>query len=194
MITETENTLEITEEQSSLQVLSQESSLDVSQTIQELTIQQVGNELVVDETSQELVISEEGISALEITPDAMVVNNTFVGAGVVLNFTAGEALGGHRAVVVQNDEAFYADATTLPHAGQVVGVTTHAASSGQSIEVQYAGEMEEPSWAFSPGAVYIGPTGTLAQTRPTTGWVMNIGIATAPTKLSINRTIAIARS
>lgn len=194
MITETENTLEITEETSELQVQVQESSLDVLQTVQELTIQQIDNELVVAETSQELVITEEGQSLLEITPNAMVVNKTFVGAGVVLSLVAGEALGGHRAVVVENGEVFYADKDTSPHSGQVIGVTVHAASIGEAIDVQYAGELEELSWTFNPGAVYIGLNGVLTQTRPSSGWVMNIGTAISPTKISINKTISIGRS
>lgn len=194
MITETKNTLEIQESHQDLQVQSSESTLDVSEVVQSLTIQQSDNDLSIAESTQELVITEDGESSLEITPNAMVVNKTIVGAGITITTTAGEALGGHRAVVVQNGEAFYADKDTEVHAGQTVGITTHAATLGASVEIQYAGELEHSTWNFNPGSVYIGANGVLTQTRPTTGWVTNIGVALDATKLFINKMASIKRS
>lgn len=96
--------------------------------------------------------------------------------------TAGTALSGHRAVVVASDIATYADSTTNPAA---TGITTGAVTNGSAVTVQTTGEMVEPSWNWSNGSVYLGSTGLLTQTLPSSGAIVEIGIATAPTKLLI---------
>ena len=104
---------------------------------------------------------------------------------------AGESLGGHRAVYIDNNEAFYASASDTAIPGQVVGVTTQAAVTGGNVDIRFAGTLDESSWSFAPGPVYVGQDGVLVQTRPTTGWVLNIGVAVTPTRLLIHKTMTI---
>ena len=106
---------------------------------------------------------------------------------ITITATAGEALSGNRAVRFSGGSAFLADkdAATASHAA---GITTGAASSGAAVAIQLDGVMTEPSWAWSPGPVWLGTTGQLTQTIPVTGSVIQIGIAVSATKLAIDPT------
>lgn len=96
---------------------------------------------------------------------------------------AGASLGGHRAVILDSaGAAFYADPLT---GLEVAGITTAAALVGETITIQTFGELAEPSWAWAPGPVYLGPLGTLTQTTPAAGACLQLGIATAPTRILI---------
>lgn len=102
--------------------------------------------------------------------------------GNTINITAGENLGGHRAVLATG---LYADNGTLPNS-LVIGITTGAVSSGASAAVQTSGEMSEVSWSWDVSKpVYLGSVGLLTQTVPTAGVIVEIGKPTAATKLLI---------
>lgn len=96
--------------------------------------------------------------------------------------TAGEAIGGHRVVAV-DPSGLYIYSTGI----YGVGLTQGAAASGASVSIQTSGEMEEPSWTWTPGLpVYQAGIGQITQTVPETGFIREIGIATAPNKMSIS--------
>ena len=105
-----------------------------------------------------------------------------------MTFAAGSALGGHKVVKAGPLGAvYYADSDYPVDAGGVLGVTMHAVLSGDPVNVQATGEMDESSWSWTPGLpVFLGPLGTLTQTPPTTGFQLVIGVASAPTKLVIS--------
>ena len=105
-----------------------------------------------------------------------------------MTFAAGAALGGHKVVKAGPLGAvYYADSDYPVDAGGVLGVTMHAVLSGDPVNVQAAGELEEVSWSWTPGLpVFLGPLGTLTQTPPATGFQLVIGVASAPTKLVIS--------
>ena len=106
-------------------------------------------------------------------------------AGVTATRTAGEALGGHRAVAIRTDgKAWYVSPTDA--LVSVFGLTTGAASLGADVAIQSAGEMIEPSWNWTQGPVYLGASGTLTQTVPVAGAIVEIGIAGGPTSITIN--------
>lgn len=148
-----------------------------------VTVQEEAVSVTVDSTSVDVVeVATEG-------PQGPAGD-----ASLEITATAKTALGGHRAVIVTDGEAEYADKDNPAHAGSVVGITKNAASAGASVSIVFGGEMSEPSWAFNAGPVYVGNDGNLIQARPSTGVVINIGVALAPTKLFINRTVTIQRS
>ena len=101
----------------------------------------------------------------------------------ILMATAGDDLSGHRAVVVADGQAVYADPADGPW---ITGVTRHAAVAGDPIEVQVDGLMIEAGWSWSPGPVWVGASGQLTQTVPTAGGLILIGRAVAPTKLLVD--------
>lgn len=103
--------------------------------------------------------------------------------------TAGATIGGHRAVVTDStsDVVVYADNTNPAHEAAVFGITTGAAASGASVLVKTSGEIEEPSWIWTPqGAIYLSTNGNLTQTPPTTGFCLALGYAVTSTKMLVN--------
>jgi len=186
-----ENTLEVTTTSPELDVSQTVVELDITTDDNQLTITSVSQTLEVQQPDTHQLVVDSSPLELELTPDAMVVNQTFTSGGEALEATAGEALGGHRAVYIDNGQAFYASASDTSIPGQVVGITTQAAAAGGSVNIRFVGALDEAGWSFAPGPVYVGINGVLTQTRPTSGWVMNIGVAVTPTRLLINKTMTI---
>lgn len=104
-----------------------------------------------------------------------------------LSLTASGAIGGHRLLVALGGGlAGYADSGTPAHVGKVVGMSTAAAADGAPVSLIQVGEIIEPSWAWSPGPVYLGANGVPTQTQPISGFLQEIGVATAPTRLLVD--------
>lgn len=102
--------------------------------------------------------------------------------GLVL--TAAGALGGHRLVVAEGAGlAGYADSGNPAHVGKLLGMTAGAAADGAPVTIIQVGEIVEPSWNWNPGPVYLGISGVPTQTRPSSGFLQEIGVATGATRL-----------
>ena len=103
-----------------------------------------------------------------------------------LIITAGEALGGDRAVYVAADgKAYYADQSNAT-ARLVCGVTTGAAASGAAVTVRIQSTLVEPTWAWTVSdIVWLSTTGLLTQTVPTSGYLVQVGVPVGPTQLRI---------
>lgn len=109
------------------------------------------------------------------------------GASHILTYPAGEILSGHRMVVLNDGEAFYADSTILNHANRVVGMTTGAAMLGADVPIHTEGEITEPSWNWTLDVpVWLGLTGLLTQVVPTSGFSLIIGFPLSAVKLFIS--------
>lgn len=94
--------------------------------------------------------------------------------------TAGEALGGHRAVTAAGLHA--TDATL----DLVIGITSGAAAQGDLAPYVEAGAMDEGSWSWTPGGpVFVGASGVLTQTEPV-GALKRIGTAVTATRLAVD--------
>ena len=108
-------------------------------------------------------------------------------AGPIVEVAAGENLSGHKAVAVIAGEAWHADKGTAGHRGLVRGITTGATSSGGTARVQVYGPLLEASWAWTAGLpIFVGSTGTLTQTAPTSGWLQQIAVADSATQIFID--------
>lgn len=109
------------------------------------------------------------------------------GAGTgsaVETFTAGETLGGHRAVFASGDVVRYASASAPDNVSTVVGITTQAAAAGNPVDVQRSGRITENTWSWVPGDVYLGDNGLLTQVEPA-GVLLRIGVALDATTLDV---------
>lgn len=104
----------------------------------------------------------------------------------IISATAGEDLSGHRAVRVVDGIAWYADASTPAHAGQIVGITAGAALAGSAVSIQASGALDEPSWSWSAGLVWLGAAGALTQVPPASGISQILGRALSATRLLIS--------
>lgn len=107
---------------------------------------------------------------------------------IYVDYVAGVALGGHRAVVLDaSEQAVYADKDTLTDRDKVIGITTGASIMGATAQIQTAGELTEPSWSWTAGdTIYLGTNGLLSNAAPVTGFVLKIGFAISPTKIFIS--------
>lgn len=103
-----------------------------------------------------------------------------------ITLLASGALGGHRLVAADGAGGVtYAscdDPTDLP---AVLGMTLHAATDGAAIAIRRVGEVEESSWAWTPGQpVYLGLAGVPTQTLPPQAlFGLIVGIPTSHTTL-----------
>ena len=130
------------------------------------------------------------------------IESISVGAGLTLAGTtlsatgtsgmtapAGEAIGGHRAVVLAaSGSAFYADNTNPDHFFRFDGITLNAAAIGDPLSIVQTGIVTEPTWAWTTyGAIYLSTTGLLTQTPPATGFMQVIGVALSATSIFVNQ-------
>lgn len=114
--------------------------------------------------------------------------------GHALEYEAGEILNGHRAVVVIDNLAYHANQSDPSHLFLVRGITIQSALLGANVIVQIGGPITEPSWSWIANQpVYVGSSGFLTQTVPTTGWLLEIGVADTATRIIIEPKIPIMR-
>lgn len=105
--------------------------------------------------------------------------------------TAATNLSGHRVVTPLPDGTVtYADNLTAGHITAPLWVTTGAALAGAQVAVVTYGPLVEPSWAWTPGPLYLGANGALTQTPPVTPgalFLAQIGTATTGTAVFVDR-------
>lgn len=108
--------------------------------------------------------------------------------GPVVSYPTG--VGGvvaHQVVMLYEDEIRPANGENATHAGYVVGMALQTALEGAQCKVQTSGEIVNPAWILSPGAIYYVSTGgTISLTPPTSGFVQKIGLAKNATTLVIS--------
>jgi hypothetical protein len=109
------------------------------------------------------------------------------GSSMVLH-TAGENLGGHKLVILNNSEkALYASGSNVVHANKIIGITTGAASVNTQAEIQTYGELSEPSWSWDASKpLFAGLNGALTQAPPSSGFVQQVASVISSTKIFIN--------
>lgn len=109
-------------------------------------------------------------------------------AGAGAEYTAAQALGGHRAIALTlAGQAVYASALQAGDRLRVAGITLGAAGAGDLVTVQSAGLIVHAGWSFTPDQpVYLGEDGLLVQALPP-GAVFSqvVGLALAATRLLV---------
>ncbi len=138
-------------------------------------------------TDAVLEIVQEPEKVVEIVSQQVV----YIGGGgnsskIIAPEIAGMVLSGNRVLVkLPSGQMFPADKDTPSHMHKVAGVGLNSASAGSAVQVQSFGELVEPTWNWVEGPVYLGNAGQLTQTVPTSGFLVLIGTAIAPTVLRI---------
>lgn len=95
------------------------------------------------------------------------------------------ALGGHRVISVTEAGVGYASSDDPASVAAVLGITESASEPGIVPSYRTAGALEEPSWSFAIGPVFLGLAGALTQTAPEAGAVLQVGVAASPTRLLV---------
>jgi hypothetical protein len=108
--------------------------------------------------------------------------------GPVVSYPTG--VGGvvaYRVVMLYNDEIRPANGENATHAGYVTGMALQTALEGVQCKVQTSGEITNPAWSLTPGAIYfVALGGTISATPPVVGFVQKIGLAKNATTLVIS--------
>lgn len=157
--------------------------------VENVVVSAVDSEVILVERDQQVVDEVEDINILTVgEPGPRGIQGLPGSVQSTVTRVAAIDLGGQRVVVLDDsEEAIYADRSIVAHADKVLGVTTGAAVAGANATVQTYGEMEDPSFAFTPGgAVYASINGLLTQTSPSSGFSLVIGFAMAATKLFVD--------
>lgn len=158
-----------------------------------------GEDIVIDLNGTPIVLDPPSLPAVVIdppsTPAALLVPVAGAqgpaGVGTTLNVIAGANLSGHRAVRSQGDgTVVYADSSSSADAASDLYLTTGAIMTGASDDVVALGVVNEPSWTWVPGPVYLSTNGTLTQTPPSLAngdmFIRQVGSALSPTSLFFN--------
>lgn len=108
--------------------------------------------------------------------------------GVGIWLQAGEVIGGHRALTVdESGRAIYADHRTVDHGKRLVGISINAADTGGRVLAIRAGEMEEQSWSWDvEKPIYLGRHGRLVQETPEEGVSVILGFPTRADRMVVN--------
>lgn len=92
-------------------------------------------------------------------------------------------------MVVASDGAgrvYVPDLTNPSDVTRVVAIASTAGTDGQAITCKTAGQLTEVAWNWQPGPVYCAASGgTLTQTPPETGAVLQAGVAISPTTIQV---------
>jgi hypothetical protein len=139
------------------------------------------DQVVVDEVEviEVLTVAEQGPEGRQGPPG-------LAGASY-LTYLADGALGGQRVVrATTPGKVGYVDPSNPTQAHAAIGITVGAAADGESVNVQFSGEMSEPSWAWTANLpIFAGANGVPTQTPPTSGFQVPLGVATSATAMVI---------
>jgi hypothetical protein len=110
-----------------------------------------------------------------------------------ISIVAGENIVGDRAVVSIGNELFHFDITNVNHYGKCIGISKGSANIGAFVEVVISGTYTTGLTLTEGEDYYIGTSGVLTTTPPTSGIVQQIGVALTTTEFLINNTKGIIK-
>lgn len=99
---------------------------------------------------------------------------------------AGETISALRVVYEIDGRVFYLDAGDAEHIDLLLGITLTAAGTGETVNVQRSGAIDDAAWSWQPGRVWLGSDGSLTQTPPADGFAVLIGAAVSATRITLN--------
>lgn len=99
---------------------------------------------------------------------------------------AGQALSALQLVYEAAERVYPLDALDGAHIDQVAGLTLTAAQEGEPVDVQLAGPVDDMSWHWTPGPLWLGAAGALTQQPPAAGYCLQVGAAVSPTRIILN--------
>lgn len=154
-----------------------------------LVVSEFSSELLIDTQENYVITSETVTELLEVAEQGVPGPQGEAGqAGTsFLTYPALGPISGHRAVhLTPESTVIYADGGSVGTAFSVLGISMNAAASGDPVNVQFMGEMIEPSWNWEVSRpIFCGVDGVLTQTQPSEGFSLVIGVAISPTKIIV---------
>jgi hypothetical protein len=154
-------------------------------TVELVVVESAG--LLLAEAPEPFILAPEAEVVVFTGGEAGPPGASSVGAPSTIDLVADGAISGHRVVrPTAPGEVGYADSGTIAHANGVLGLTINAAIDGDTVRVQTAGRLTEPTWAWTIGLpVFLGAAGNLTQTPPAAGFQLVVAVAVAADTLVI---------
>lgn len=143
-------------------------------------VEHPNGQVVIDGEKTELIIDVREVYAAGILPPPMPSG----GESVVRR--AGEPLSALRGVYELNGRVYLLDQQDTAHIDYFIGVTVTAGQTNQNVVIQRSGTIDDVSWTWFAGLVYLGTAGALTQTVPTTGWELVLGNSPSVNRLNID--------
>lgn len=114
---------------------------------------------------------------------------------ILTTAVAGETLSGHRLVNPRpNGSIMYANPASLTYLHAPIWMTLGAIMLGEEADVLAYGPAEEDSWAWTPGPLFLGASGTIVSTPPAGAYMVQVGYATTAQSLVLDRSPSIVLS
>lgn len=109
-------------------------------------------------------------------------------SNLIITTVAETDLGGLRLVAngTQFGKVVYANNTDQTHKLNIVGVTQRAVLADEGVPVVTEGYMQDPSWNWARGPLYVGLNGIMTQTPPIAGFIKIVGTAVDTDKIQIH--------
>lgn len=115
---------------------------------------------------------------------------TLVGRGITA-----EPINAYQAVTTNSlGDIIKADAGTLHHGDQVLGIALTSQSAGLEVEYAQAGDVTNGGWSWTPGnPIFLGLAGNLTENPNVGVFMLQIGYAKTSTVLAVDIKFAIYR-
>lgn len=111
---------------------------------------------------------------------------------ITFTIEADGPLSSSRVLAITGAGLVLADKDTLTHQDKIVGFTiSSAANAGEMVDVISEGYNVDPSYTFTPGPFWLDNGGTLTQVKPTTGVLIQLGVALSATEIIFDIGLAI---
>lgn len=115
--------------------------------------------------------------------------------GSSVTWTAGENLSAGRVVIIEGGEAFYFQPGNVAHQGRAYGITTTAATIGNSATIQILGEITNAAFTFAADSIlYVFTNGIIVDSEPNIDIIQLAGISSGGNKMRIDFSISILKT
>jgi hypothetical protein len=140
--------------------------------------------IVTEDVVSQIVANEDVLSVIEVVGVGP-RGDPGIAGGATFQLLAAENISGLKAIYATSTGARTADKSAFA-SSQVVGISKNSASVGSFVEVQPSGEMQDPSWNWTPGLpLYLSTFGNITHVLPTIGEHVEIGVAMTSQKIII---------
>lgn len=98
---------------------------------------------------------------------------------------AGETISALKAVYELDGQVFALDSQDVDHAPLYLGIAVSSATTGLDVVIQRAGTIDEGTWSWPGGEVFVGLAGTLTAVPPITGFKLIVGNSPSPQRINM---------
>lgn len=109
---------------------------------------------------------------------------------------AGEPILGFRVVYIDDEYCYYVDNNTVNHASRAIGITLNSAAQDDTVNIRCVGVMQDVSFNFVDGLIFIGANGQLTQSVETIEsglFIQSVGTTIATDSFLVSISNAIIR-